>query len=142
MGHFHKCQFHGQPLVLAGLVVDVALAADIEPGEQQGVAHLTGLFGILFLDGVGHFEQIDGALVFCHKQIAQVGSQPDNKMMSIKTFAQNFIQQQEGARVLLSQQTVHHLEIIIIVEYVEVSQHLLKRYAFAGTERDHQVEDR
>jgi hypothetical protein len=51
--------------------------------------------------------------------------------MTVKPFPQYFIEQYQWLRVILGKQGIYHIEIIIIIKDVEVSQNILERNRFA-----------
>ena len=100
MRHLHQSQFNGKALVFRSFVIDITLARDIEPRQQQLRCAILSLCFILALDIVGYLHELHRARVLRDEQVADMFTQTDDKVMAIETLPEDLVEQQQRRRMI------------------------------------------
>ena len=109
-----------QAFVIGGTVVDVALVVDFQGFGEEGKGTGLRLRQIALPQLLADLQELYRDRVLAHQKASQVVAHAADKMLRLKAFADNVIQdEQDVARVAL-QDVVDDLEIIVVVEHVQV----------------------
>ena len=96
---------------------------------QGLVKELCGAFLCLFLKAFAltctHFQQWQGALVFCHQHVAHMRSQSVYKISGIKTLGNDVVNQHHYVAHLVFYGKVDDVKVIVTVKHVEVGNYTI-----------------
>ena len=129
-----------QPLVVGGPVVDVALVADFQGLDEERHGAGLRLCNIALTQLLADLQKLHRDGILAHQKASQMVAHTVDKMLGLKAFADDVIEDQQDVARVAVQDVVNDLEVIVVVQHIQVVDDVLVGDVLAR-ETDHLVED-
>ena len=114
-----------QPFVVRGAVVNVALVVDFQGFDQEGQGTGLCLSQIFLPQLFADLQKLHRHCVFAYQKTPQMVAHATHKMLWLKSFADDVVQNQEDVARVALQDVVNDLEIIVVIQDIQVVNDIL-----------------
>src|ERR1035437_1511161 len=90
-----KREFYKQSLVAACFVLNICFIQKTESAKKKISFCFFALFFITLADVRAHFHKLKCNFIFTNQQVSEMFSKPVNKMMPVKAFVENFVEDEK-----------------------------------------------
>ena len=125
-----------QAFVAGHAVADLGFIQQVQRGDQVSGAHPPAHLPVAVFQVGAYFHEVQHLLFLAHQQVAEEFGPAPEEVVAFEALLQDFVEDQQRAGHILRQHGVHHLEEIVIVEYVQVLEGVLVSQLAPGKAHD------